>query len=121
MANRSRRQSRFLWNEGEADARRFEREDALGMYVKSPVRAKVLDIGSFGICIESQHQLTPLERRTLTLVLGASRVEVRGEIRWCRLTGSKRLDDSEWQAVYRSGINLLETISVSPDVLAPCR
>jgi hypothetical protein len=72
-------------------------------------------MGSLGICVESHHRFAPLERRTLTLVLGASRAEVRGEIRWCRFTGSTKVAEGEWRAVYRSGINLLETISVRPD------
>ena len=115
MANRPHRQSGRRWVEGEVDKRRSEREDACGTYLKSPVRAMVLDMGSLGICIESHYRFAPLERRTLTLVLGASRATVRGEIRWCRFTGSTKIDDGEWQAVYRSGINLLETISLRPN------
>ena len=108
MANHPLRKPEPKWIEGDSEARRHEREGALGLYLKNPVAATVLDMSSAGICVESDHRLVPLEQRTFTLELGASRAYVRGEIRWCRLTSVKRTSPGDWQAVYRSGIALLE-------------
>lgn len=108
MANRRPALPNPRWLEGDSDARRFEREGTLGLYLKNPVPATVLDMSKAGLCIESDHRLTPLEQRTFTLELGASRAYCRGEIRWCRLTSVRRVSPGDWQAVYRSGIELLE-------------
>ena len=108
MANRRRTKPRPRWIEGDSEARRFEREGTLGLYLKNPVPATVLDMSAVGICVESSHRLTPLEQRTFTLELGPSRAYVRGEIRWCRLTSVRRISPGDWQAFYRSGIELLE-------------
>jgi hypothetical protein len=110
MANRPSTQPKPRWLEGDTEARRFEREGTLGLTLKNPVPATVLDMSTAGICIEGDHRLTPLEQRTFTLELGASRAYVRGEIRWCRLTAVKRVAPGDWQAVYRSGIALLEPL-----------
>lgn len=61
-----------------------------------------------GICVEGDYRLIPLEERTFTIEMGASRAYVRGEIRWCRLTSIRRTSPGDWQAFYRSRFALLK-------------
>ena len=99
------------WIDGGTEARQHEREAALGLYLKNPYPATVLDMSTTGICVEGDHILIPLERRKFTLELGASRAHFEGEIRWCRLTSTQRVDStSDVKPIYRSGIVFLEPV-----------
>lgn len=75
-------------------------------FVAGSITGRLVNVSESGLGLESDKPLRVLKRGTFTLGIGRARPEFRGQVRWCRLTGTTVLDHGETVPVYRSGISL---------------
>ena len=101
------------WVLGDTELRRHARESPWGLGLKNPIPANIVDISVSGFGLETTNPLVPLTQQKLTIGLGTGRASVMGEIRWCKLAGTRTIDKGESEPVYRAGVALLENIVLS--------
>ena len=113
MSASNRDRPNVAWVQGDTESRRHLRETPLGIDLRNPVPGNILDISTSGLGLETSDSLVPLSQQNFTLGIGAARATVLGEVRWCRLAGTRMTDRGESEPVYRAGIALLEAIVLS--------
>ena len=113
MSASNRARPKIAWVQGDTESRRHLRESPLDLVLKNPIRGHIVDISRSGIGLESSSPLVPLTQQKFTIGLGAGRASVLGEIRWCKLAGTRTIDKGESEPVYRAGVALLEAIVLS--------
>ena len=91
------------------EERRLDREPAIGFALGSPIKGRIVDITAFGAGVESHSPLRVLEQRPFIIRIGKSSATVRGEVRWCRLSETKRTRDGESIPIFRAGISFLDS------------
>ena len=113
MSASNKKPSNVGWVLGDTELRRHARESPFGLGLKNPVPADIVDISVSGFGLETSSPLVPLTKQNFTIGLGEGRATVLGEIRWCKLTGTRMVDRGESEPVYRAGVALLEDIVLS--------
>ncbi len=79
--------------EKDPDARRFERREVEGVLLYGPVYGRILNWSESGMGIEIGQPLR-LEARELFVAKGKrSKIELYGEVRWCRKVEAKSFDE----------------------------
>ena len=87
---------------------RYEVEDLM---VSAPVSAKILDVGSIGMRLETMENL-PLGRQDTFEMVGRSRrLRIPGRVAWCRLVRTVKTTGGDLVPVYRAGVRFGETFS----------
>ena len=94
---------------GSPDERRHRRDPGNGLTLRNPVAGQVVDISAGGLGIESLRPLNLRVEYPFSLSAGAKNTRVQGEVRWCRLVGTTRLESGEPSPIYRSGVALLSS------------
>ena len=113
MSASNKARPKIPWVPGDTESRRYLRESPPGLELRDPVPAHIVDISMSGIGLESSSPLVPLTQQKFTIGLGAGQASVMGEIRWCKLAGTRTIDKGKSEPVYRAGVALLENIVLS--------
>jgi len=91
-------------HDSEIDARRFERRETKNMFLFGPVTGRVLNLSDAGMGIEIARPLR-LDTRDLFIAKNRdSKIELHGEVRWCRMVDAK---SSNQPPVYHAGITII--------------
>jgi hypothetical protein len=89
---------------------RYEVDD---LRVHTPVGAKILDVNSRGMGLETMERL-PLGRQdTFMLVARSRRVRVPGHVAWCRIVRTVKTSSGDQMPVFRAGVRFDESFSTS--------
>ena len=87
-----------------ADTRAQPRYAVDDLMIESPVAARVLDVSSVGLKLETMENL-PLGRQdTFLLVARRHRLPIAGRVSWCRLVRTIKVASGDPVAVYRAGV-----------------
>jgi len=89
--------------ENENEARRYARREVKGVYLHLPARGKVLNWSEYGMGVEICRPLCLATRFLFEAQGKRSRLELYGEVRWCRAVEGLPLAG---EARYRAGIIL---------------
>ena len=93
------------------DTRSQPRYPVDDLMMESPVAAKILDVSSIGLRLETMESL-PLGRQDLfVLVARSHRLPIAGRVSWCRLVRTIKVASGDPVAVYRAGVKFDESIS----------
>jgi hypothetical protein len=68
------------------------------------IRGRVLDLSRAGMAIETQETLRPGQSYELTLTIGEHVETLEARVLWCRLCGTRPIEDGDIAPVYRAGI-----------------
>ncbi len=90
--------------------RRYSTPDIPGSFVHS-VDAQVLNISLAGIAVRTATQLSVGREYLFQLGQGADLIHLSGPVKWCRLSGTQKLDEGDVVPVYEAGIVLDEVFS----------
>ncbi len=94
------------------DTRAQPRWEVDGLSVHAPMGARILEIGSFGMGLETMENL-PLGRLDTFEIVGRSRrLRVPGRVAWCRLVRTVKTAAGDRVPVYRAGVRFSETIPI---------
>ena len=93
--------------DGQADRRHFPRRNAASTFVAGSISGDLVNMSESGLGLLTQQPLPVLKQGTFTLDIGSTRPKFRGEVRWCRLTGTAAVGEGDTVPVYRSGVALL--------------
>ncbi len=86
------------------DTRLQPRYPVADLRVETPVGARILDVGSIGMQLETMENL-PLGRQdTFELVARSRRMSIPGRVAWCHLVRTVKTADGDQVAVYRAGV-----------------
>ncbi len=96
-----------LFLDGQSDRRGHPRKSAESTFVAGSISGRLVNMSESGLGLETQKPLPVLKQGTFTLGIGKARPQFRGQVRWCRLTGTASLADGETAPVYRAGIALV--------------
>ncbi len=89
---------------------RYEVED---LVVHAPVGARIVDVGSLGMRLETMEKL-PLGRRdTFELVARSRRLRIPGQVAWCRLVRTVKTSSGDQVPVYRAGVKFADSFPAS--------
>lgn len=97
------------WLNGVDEARRHRRQTVGDLRLSNPIQGRVLDITVSGLGIETHSPVPVLMHSAFMISDGRRRSTIRGEVRWCRLTGTVPLPNGEVAPVYRAGIEILDS------------
>ena len=86
------------------EARRFPRRKAEGVLLYGPVYGQVLDWSEAGMGIEIGQPLEVASRKLFLAKGDHSKIELHGEVRWCRMIHDAAFGDSP---TYHAGIQLV--------------
>ena len=95
--------------DGTPDERRHLRDPAIGFNLKNPVAGRVIDVSQWGLGIESPRPLNLGDRYPFSFAVGSLNAKVWGEIRWCKLVGTKALDSGDPAPIYRLGVEFVDS------------
>lgn len=90
--------------EAEPDARRHERREAENVLLFGPVAGRVMNLSESGMGIEIHRPLRLATRDLFVTEHGDSKLELIGEVRWCRKVGSWNGDRPP---IYHAGITII--------------
>ena len=90
--------------------RRYSTPDLPGSFAHS-VDANVLNISLTGIAVRTATQLSVGRKYLFQLGQEANRIHLSGTVKWCRLSGTQKLDEGDVAPVYEAGIALGEVFS----------
>lgn len=94
------------------DTRTQPRYEVDDLMVNAPVAARILDVGSFGMKLETMENL-PLGRQdTFELVARSRTLRVPGHVTWCRLVRTIKTAGGDLVPVYRAGVRFGESFSL---------
>lgn len=94
------------------DTRAQPRYEVDGLSVHAPMGARILDVGSSGMGLETMENL-PLGRLdTFEIVGRARRLRVPGQVAWCRLVRTVKTAAGDQVPVYRAGVRFGEAVSI---------
>ncbi len=99
------------WLAGESDARNSQRRALSTVLVTNPVPGQVIDMSADGMGLESREAIRVSAENLFTLASGTTRAQVRGEVRWCKLAGTKQMSNGEVAPLFRCGIAFRDDIS----------
>lgn len=99
------------WLASDADARQAARRPLSTVLVTNPVPGQVIDMSSIGMGLESRQAIRVSGEKVFTLASGTTRAQVLGEVRWCKLSGTKQMANGEVAPLYRCGIRFRDDIS----------
>ena len=98
---------------GTVDTRSQPRYEVDDLNVHAPVGAKVLDVGSMGLRLETMEKL-PLGRQDVfELVSRSRRLRIPGRVTWCRLVRTVKTASGDLVPVYRAGVRFAESFPAS--------
>ena len=93
------------------DTRAQPRYTVADLMVRRPVGARILDVGSIGMQLETMEKL-PLGRQDVFELVGrARRLSIPGRVAWCRLVRTVKTAAGDRVAVYRAGVRFDESFS----------
>jgi len=93
------------------DTRAQPRYPVADLMVQAPVGARILDVGSIGMQLETMENL-PLGRRDIfELVARSRRLRIEGRVTWCHLVRTVKTAAGDRVAVYRAGVRFGESFS----------
>lgn len=95
--------------DADPNERLHRRDPAIGFTLRNPAAGQVVDISSRGLGIECPRPLNLRDQYPFTLSIGTSTARVRGEVRWCKLVGTTKLESGEPTPIYRVGVVLLDS------------
>jgi len=73
--------------------------------IRSPtLGVRILNLSAAGLAIETDRALRVGGRYRFTLASSGSEARIDGRVLWCRLSGTRRLDNGDVRPVYRAGI-----------------
>jgi hypothetical protein len=97
------------WLNGVDEARRHGRQPVGDLRLSNPIQGRVLDITVSGLGVETHAPVPVLMQSAFMISDGRRRSTIRGEVRWCRLTGTVPLPNGEIAPVFRAGIEILDS------------
>jgi len=103
MSESPKRKEALLFDR-ESDRRQISRKSARTTFVVGSISGHLVDMSESGLGLEAQQALPVLKKGTFTLEIGKARPQFRGQVRWCRLTGTAASQHGETVPVYRAGI-----------------
>jgi hypothetical protein len=86
------------------DTRLQPRYPVADLRVEAPVGARILDIGSIGMQLETMENLLLGRQDTFELVARSRRMSIPGRVAWCRLVRTIKTAAGDRVAVYRAGV-----------------
>jgi hypothetical protein len=92
--------------------RGFPRYLSRTLWVEKPVPARIIDLSVAGMCIESLTTPQGEASTVFTVVDGDERLEIPGNVQWCKLVSTNRIMKGERVAVYRAGIAFISSLSL---------
>lgn len=75
--------------------------------LKNPIEGEIHDLSPGGIGVQCRTSLDVRSQHLFTLGIGERTERVKGEVRWCRMTGNKVLPNGDLEPVYLAGIVFL--------------
>jgi len=87
---------------------RYEVDDLL---VDAPVGARILDVGSSGMRLETMEKLPLGRQATFELVARSRRLAIPGRVAWCRLVRTVKTASGDQVPVYRAGVRFGDSFS----------
>ena len=93
--------------DSQSDRRQFPRKVAESTFVAGSISGRLVNMSESGLGLETEKPLPVLKQGMFTLDIGKARPKFRGEVRWCRLTGTAAATDGDSVPVYRAGIALV--------------
>jgi len=99
------------WVAGEAEARSNHRRPLNTILLTNPVPGQVVDMSASGMGLESREAIKVSVENLFTLASGSTRAQILGEVRWCKLAGTKPLPNGEVAPLYRAGIVFRDDVS----------
>ena len=99
--------SETLFVDGESDRRLNPRRSAESTFVAGSVSGRLVNMSESGLGLETERPLPVRRMGVFTLEIGSTRPQFRGEVRWCRLTGTQTSGDGDSTPVYRAGVSLV--------------
>lgn len=95
------------------DTRAQPRYEVDDLMVHAPVAARVLDVGSIGMRLETMEKLPLGREETYEVVARSRRVRIPGQVAWCRLVRTVKTASGDLVPVYRAGIRFIDSFSLS--------
>jgi len=99
------------WLPVEEDSRESERKPLSTVLVTNPVPAQVTDISARGMGLESRQAIRVSIENLFTLASGTTRAQVLGQVKWCKLAGTRPMSNGEIAPLYRCGIEFRDDVS----------
>ena len=93
----------------ERDTRSQPRYEVDDLNVHAPVGARILDVGSSGMGLETMESLPFGSQDTFEIVASARRLRIPGRVAWCRLVRTVKTAAGDLVPVYRAGVSFSET------------
>jgi hypothetical protein len=90
--------------------RRDPRYLARRLWLAAPVAARITDLSTSGMCIESLQSPQGRDPRPFIVADGEERLTLSASVKWCRLVSTARTQEGESAAVYRAGIEFVEDL-----------
>lgn len=104
--------SAVLGTKGRERVRRSDpRYLARRLWLAAPVAARISDLSTSGMCIESLQSPQGQDPRPFIIADGEERLTLSASVKWCKLVSTARTQDGESTAVYRAGIEFVEDLS----------
>ena len=95
--------------DGTPDERHHQRDPAIGFNLKNPVAGRIIDVSQRGLGIESSRPLNLGESYPFSFSVGSLQTKVHGEIRWCKLVGTRALETGDPAPIYRLGVAFVDS------------
>lgn len=99
------------WLPVDVDVRTSRRKPLSTVLVTNPVPAQVIDISARGMGLESREAIRVSVENLFTLASGTTRAQVLGEVKWCKLAGTKQMSNGEVAPLFRCGIEFRDDVS----------
>ena len=93
------------------DTRSQPRYEVDDLAVQAPVGAKIFDVGSLGMGLETMEKLPLGGQDTFEIVARSRRLRVPGRVAWCRLVRTVKTATGDRVPVYRAGVRFGESFS----------
>lgn len=94
------------------DTRLQPRYEVADLTVHQPVGARILDVGSIGMGLETMEMLPFGRQDTFELVARSRRLRIPGQVAWCRLVRTVRTAAGDLVPVYRAGVRFADSYSL---------
>lgn len=91
----------------QSERRELSRKVTKSTFVVGSISGHLVDVSESGLGLRADQALPVLKKATFTLEIGKARPQFRGQVRWCRLTGTAAAENGESVPVYRAGVAIL--------------
>ena len=108
----------MTWRDGRKERlyRRYEVDDVKGsLHFKQEVR--VLNMSAGGMQVETGSHLAIGRRYTFRLQQASQDLQVAGMVAWCKLSGTRKVDDQQVEPTYTAGISFEQSLSTEGQAL----